>query len=286
MPRIWSDRRWLLCLLLPWALAGCELALPPAPYVSPHDISASYQDPKTQELALAAETGDAAAVKRLMKDEGVNPDIHFSPDGMPLVAWPIYTKNPAGLKAMLENGAEPNAAKAYPIGPGRTPRNDDNAMVWAAKMDDPIYLKLLLDHGGDPNTRNANRETLLFQARIWGDQWQNVQLLVQRGADINLLTRNSPIIWNYSALGGFSRVYWLLQHGADPKAGSLGEPVRYPVIEDIFWHPGNPRDPKWQRLCQQWLLQRGYQRPPMPKHYREMRQNLGFPSEENRIPLS
>lgn len=278
-------RYWLLCLLLPLALAGCHLDIPAAPYVSPYDIAEYYKDPKAQQLALAAERGDAAAVKRLMKDEGVNPDKHFSPGGMPLVAWPIYTKNPAGLKAMLENGADPNVAKPYPVKADEKQTNHGNAMVWAAKMDDPIYLKLLLDHGGDPNTRNANRETLLFQAMIWSDQWQNVQLLVERGADINNLTRNAPIVWNYSARGGFGRVYWLLQHGADPKLGSLGDPIRYPVLEDIFWHPGNPKNPKWQRLCQQWLLQHGYQRPPMPQHYREMRQNLGFPYEESQIPL-
>ncbi len=58
-------------------------------------------------------------------------------------------------------------------------------MIWAAKQEDPIYLKLLLDHGGDPNTRNGNDETMLFQSFIWHNQWKNVQLLVEHGADVN-----------------------------------------------------------------------------------------------------
>ncbi|PZO61894.1 MAG: hypothetical protein DI635_13715, partial [Pseudoxanthomonas suwonensis] len=157
--------------------------------------------------------------------------------------------------------------------------------VWAVRQSDPVYLQLLLDHGGDPDTRNSNGETLFFQARVSGDQWQNIQLLVERGADINALTFTYPIAWNYSSGGGFGRVYWLLQHGADPKAGAHGNPLRYPIIDDIFWHPGGPQVEKWQRLCQQWLLQHGYQRTPMPEHYRKMRLTFGYPHEEKDIPL-
>ncbi|MEA9656509.1 ankyrin repeat domain-containing protein, partial [Xanthomonas campestris pv. raphani] len=55
--------------------------------------------------------------------------------------------------------------------------------------------------------------------------------------------------------------------------------------EAIFWHPGNPKDPQWQRQCQQWLLKRGYERPPLPENYRSMRKAFHFPSEEKEIPL-
>jgi hypothetical protein len=152
-------------------------------------------------------------------------------------------------------------------------------------------LKLLLDHGGDPNTRNSNDESLLFQAYIWHNQWKNVQLLVERGADVNALTQGDSILFNYSSRGGFEQTYWLLQHEADPTVGTfINQPAppalpRHLIVEDIFWHPGNPNDPTWQRRCQQWLLQRGFKRPPMPDDYRTMRKNLGFPYEEKNIPL-
>lgn len=248
-------------------------------------------NPKAQALAVASEFGHVEEIRRLMKDEGVNPDTIFSIEGTPLLAWPVITENPTGLKAMLENGADPNARDPKPY---EVSRNDDgsvstvyyknNAMVWAAKAEDPIYLRLLLEHGGDPNTRNVNNETLLHQAFIWHNQWENVKLLVEHGADVNAKTIIWPIITDYAAGGGFMQTYWLLEHGADPDNDS--ERVeRKTTINAIFWHPGNPKDPTWQRKCQQWLLKHGYERPPLPDYLRDMRKNLGFPYEEQDIPL-
>jgi len=279
--------RRVLLLALTW-LTGCNIA--PAPEdTSQYNLKAIFPDnPKAQQLALAAEHGRVGAIHRLMKDEGFNPDPVFGRDGTPLVAWPIITHNPEGLKAMLDNGADPNAATPYPVETGRTPRNDDNAMVWAAKQEDPIYLKLLLDHGGDPNTRNANRESLLFQAYIWHGQWQNVQLLVEHGADVNAYAGMlGTILSKYTQYADFDRAYWLLEHGADPKADVMSgfNPPRYPGLEEIFWYPSKPVMQAWQRQCQIWLLQHGYQRPPMPEHLRKTRQDFGDPTEERGIPL-
>ena len=263
-----------LCAAL--LLTAC-LQAPPPTSQSFLDLEQSFPgNPKAQALAVAAERGDAREVRRLMKEEGVDPDTVFSPEGLPLLAWPILTGNPAGLEAMLENGADPNVAKPYPLPPDRTPRNNDNAMVWAAKADDPIYLQLLLDHGGDPDTRNVNNETLLLQARLMDNQWENVKLLVERGADVNARSQQRAFVNEYASLGGFMQAHWLLEHGATPDKHT---------IEAIFWRPTELEDPEWQRRCQQWLLQRGYQRPPMPDSYRRMREAFGFPTDEKDIPL-
>ena len=101
-----------LCTAL--MLTAC-LQAPPPTSQSFMDLEQSFPgDPKSQALAVAAERGDAREVRRLMKEEGVDPDTVFSPEGLPLLAWPILTGNPAGLKAMLENGADPNAAVLHP----------------------------------------------------------------------------------------------------------------------------------------------------------------------------
>lgn len=279
---------WLIMCWLLLSLSAC--------WASPSERSKynlnTFSDPKARELALAAEKGRLKSVERLMKDEGVNPDLHFSDEGYPLLFWPIFTESPAGLKAMLDNGADPNAKQL-----SAQQNNErykglyyDNAMVWAAGMEDPIYLTMLLDHGGDPNTRSFNDENLLFQAMIKQDQWQNVQLLVKRGADLNTRAGMlNSITGHYAGGGAFQRVYWLLEHGADPTYDPYPRPAPAPpssaVTEAIFWHPGNPKNPEWQRKCQQWLLKRGYKRMPMPEHYRRQRKTLEMPSEEKDIPL-
>ncbi len=295
--------RMLLPLLL-LGLGGCLFAPPSPAAKSAHTRSLEkwYPDKGAQALAVAAEFGDAAEVRRLMKEQGVNPDKHFSPEGMPLIAWPIFTKNPAGLKAMLENGADPNARDPKPFSRtyqgkplGRYFRN--NAMVWAAKEENSIYLRHLLDHGGDPNTLNSNNETLVFQAFIWQNRWQNVQLLIERGAKINEPNPggiSGPVVELYATRGGFERVYWLLERGADPGLeyyGDLATPpfsshTASPTIEAIFWKPmkaGIGRE--WQAKCQRWVLAKGFSRPSMPKHYREDRETFGYETDESKVPL-
>ena len=165
----------------------------------------NYFDGKNLELAIATEKGDADSIRRLVKDEGVDPDKAFARDaGIPLVAWPLRAKNLDGLRALLENGADPNA-RAYKTVDGRK-LGYNNAMVYAAKMDDPRFLELLLKHGGDPNTRNSANETLLFQAFISGNQWKNVQALIENGANVNESNRgfgdDTVLSW-YTGRGGF-----------------------------------------------------------------------------------
>jgi uncharacterized protein len=273
----------VLALCAALLLTAC-LKLPPATAQSRYgDLNKEFPGhPQAAALALAAEHGDVKEIRRLMKDEGVNPDTVFSKDGMPLVAWPVFTENPAGLKAMLENGADPNARDPKPFAVTKEADGSggayyhDNALVWAAKADDPIYLKLLLDHGGNPDTRNSNNETLLLQAKFLGT-WENIELLVERGADINAQSQQTAFVDEYAGLGSFVRTLWLLEHGA--------KPTQY-TIDNIFWHPGNPKKPESQRQCQQWLLQHGYKRPPvMSKGNRKLRTAYGFPTDEKDIPL-
>ncbi len=284
--------------LLFLTLTGCLQASPAQESKHTRSLERWFPDPGAQALAVAAELGDVAEVRRLMKDQGVDPDKHFSPEGMPLVAWPIYTKNPAGLKAMLENGADPNAAVLHPAQNTERfkGRYENNAMVWAAKEGDTAYLNLLLDKGGNPNTRNSNGETLLFQAYIWQNQWQNVQLLVERGAKVNEPNSggiSGPIIELYAGFAGFSKIYWLLEHGADPGLTYFGDLAEPPfasrpdsyTINSIFWYPVKPGYGEWQQKCQIWLLKNGYKRPPLSDVFREMRIDFGFTTDEKNVPL-
>ncbi len=283
-------------LLLCFGLSGCFIQAPSAGDIpqSSFDAQTQFQG-KALELAIAAEHGQTETIRRLIREEKINPDTIFASEaGIPLIAWPVYTRNSAGLKALLDNGANPNARrpefkiKRYDDGSGGQYFDHENAMVYAAEQADPIYLKLLLEHGGDPNTHNGNDEPLLFVAFLKQNQWQNVKLLVEHGADVNVKSWSGrPIEW-YSGRGGFEQTYWLLQHGADPTVITRGRDSKddyMPAVANIYWHPGNPADIEWQRKCQHWLRDKGIKRPSMPENTRDMRKNLGFPDQEKDIPL-
>lgn len=250
-----------------------------------------YFDGGALRLAIAAENGDVETIQRLINDEKIDPDKTFSNrDGIPLIAWPLRARNIEGLRALLEAGADPNARESKQMN-GELIRFD-NAMVYAAKMDDPRYLELLLKHGGNPNTRNVNNETLLLQAFLSGNQWKNVQVLVENGADVNesnlkSLGDDTVLSW-YTTRGGFDYAYWLLEHGADPaiaKPEGSSQPGRQKMVEDIYWEITTPDNLPWQKKCQQWLADRNIARPPMPEHIRRKREAFKFPSKEEDIPL-
>lgn len=321
--------RWAAALFICLALCACSAPAPASGGNARSSHGAEDQfEGKALQLAIAAEHGQTETIRRLMREDKVDPDAIFAREaGMPLVAWPVYTRNPKGLKALLENGADPNARrpefvdKQYDDGSGGRYYRHENAMVYAAQEENPIYLQLLLDHGGDPNTRNGNNEPLTFVAFIKQNQWQNVKLLIERGAAVNdpSIFPGAPLSW-YASRGGFEQVYWLLQHGADPTKkitgtmsapkdangtplpqkhipekgyawvlyGEDGKPVyveTMPIIEEIYWHPGSPETVEWQRRCQHWLRDKGIPRPPMPEAIREMRKAFKFPYEEKHIPL-
>lgn len=290
----------LLLAVTTSTLSSCRADSGPPQTQSIYPLATWYPDPKAQMLAVAAERGDAEAVRRLMKDEGVDPDKIFSQGaepGRPLLVWPILNNSPAGLKAMLENGADPNAAVLHPAQDDERfkGRHINNAMVFAAKADDPVYLKLLLDHGGDPNTRNSNGETLMYQALIMGEGWEKVKLLVERGADVNTPDAGGgqPIIEEYTDFADFQQVYWLLEHGADPTLQYIGDAAPQPVIhrEDshvinaIFWYPVRSGYSVWQQKCQAWLLKRGFKRPPMWEYLRKMREKFNVTTDPAQVPL-
>lgn len=290
--------QWMRFPLLPF-LAVCTLlanltacwAAPPSESAASRFTAERYFEGKALELAKAVDRDDAAAIQRLIKQEGVDPDTLFTDQAMPMVAWPILNKNLTGLQLLLEAGADPNARRVDAQRTSGQQRN--NAMVLAASEPDSRYLAMLLDHGGDPNTHNSNGEALTYVAYL-RNQWPNVQLLIEHGADINeglydADGYNTVVGW-YSSFGNFDKVHWLLQKQPDvtrtiaTQPGSAN-PTRMPIVDEIYWLPVKPQMVQWQRKCQHWLRDRGIERPPMPRYMKEDRIKLGLPSEEKDIPL-
>ena len=226
------------------------------------------------ELARAAASGDAAAVARLVNEEHADPNA-TSPGGLPLVAWPVLQGNAAGVRALLEHGADPN--RAAPAA--------GTVMTWAAKAEDPAVLQAFLETGGKPDAMDNNGEPLARVAAL-ADRWDNVKLLVERGADVNATAHGQPgtsLLAYYSA-GQFDKAHWLLEHGADPgykleTAPSEDRVGAQPIVENIYWWPVQagrfPQLAQWQQRCQSLLAARGLPAPAEPPHLARLRASQG-----------
>ena len=104
-----------------FCLTAC-FAAPPPP-VQQKFFAESYFQGAALELAQAVDRKDGAAISRLIKQEGLNPDLIFDEHNMPFVAWPVLNENEEGLRLLLEAGANPNARRLYPLrkdSPGAT----------------------------------------------------------------------------------------------------------------------------------------------------------------------
>ena len=262
-----------------FALAACREPANAAP-ASPTDMQGS-KVPQTLDiarhfngpelaLARAAAAGESDTVRRLVREEHADPNA-ISPGGLPLVAWPVLQDNVEGVVALLDNGADANRAAP---GTGHT-------IVWAAKAPDPRLLQAFLDHDGNVDTVNADQEPLTMVAALAG-QWDNVKLLVERGADVNATAHGmagDTLLGHYSA-GQFDKAEWLLEHGADPswrmEQAIDGKRIgAQPIIENIYWWPVQearfPELARAQRRCQDFVAARGHAAPAEPAHLARLR---------------
>lgn len=153
-------------------------------------------------LAQAAAEGRADEVRRLAK-AGANVNAVGTQNMTPLV-WALTARNPQGMRALLEAGADANQR----VGPEK-----QFHPVWlAAGQDQPNQLKVLLEFKGDPNAphKGANYAPLT-RAKTKLD---TVKLLVEAGADINVANPlGSPFVLDAASLAQYDIVMYALQHG-------------------------------------------------------------------------
>lgn len=161
-----------------------------------------FGDTLEARLALAAGQGDVEEVKRLVA-RGANVNATGDKNLTPL-GWALFQKNPAGMRALLEAGADPN----QPVSPKK-----HLYPVWvAAGLDNPELLKVLLEFKGDPNvrTRSAEYSALSRAAR----SLENVRLLVEAGADVNTAdSLGHPFVVDAAALKEYDIVMYMLEKG-------------------------------------------------------------------------
>jgi ankyrin repeat protein len=214
-----------------------------------------FKDAKEVALVEAATGGDAAKVKSVASHGGnVNA---VSSEGPSPLLWAIHADNLAGVRALLEAGADPNLRM--------DPLDGLTALEVVISNGHSEMLRLMLAHGADPNLVPSDRaaERSLLATAAFEGYLENVKLLVQAGAEINFRDEHHQSAVQAAIDGGhYEVVLYLLEHGfntaldqvaADTQTSKVSaerEPDRQKVINWLQAHgvkypsypeTGNPR---------------------------------------------
>ena len=197
-----STTRWRALIALGMMAMMMQAAGCSEVEISGKNAADVFKDPQTLALVNAACDGDIPKIDALVK-QGANVNATGYRDMTPLV-WTMECKNYAGIKKLLELGANPN----YKM------EGDISAMWASAGSSDPHFLPLMLAHGGDPNIKSASGFETALSAAIEQNRMQNVKLLLEHGADVNEhYAGNNTAAMDAAALAKFDIVEMLLRHG-------------------------------------------------------------------------
>jgi hypothetical protein len=192
-------------------LSGCgDVAM------SKLDARDYFSDPQAVALGQAACEGKVEKVAALIADgvpvnaPGHRPTNAAGHRDFTPLAFAVACQSEAGVRALLEAGADPNYR-----------HENDFTTVWvAAGWGNTAILRLLLDHGGDVNAADNSGETVLMRALALGietrdrDAWANYYLLLDRGADINQASGIGETVAGFAAaLGRFDKIAEFLDRG-------------------------------------------------------------------------
>lgn len=120
----------------------------------------------------ACALGDPSALELLDRDASLLNA--YSEDGFPAVGLAVFFRHPDLARALIERGADVNAAAKNPqrVAPVHA----------AATIRDHATMRLLLEHGADPNARQQMGFTPFHSAASRGDI-EMARLLMDYGAD-------------------------------------------------------------------------------------------------------
>lgn len=163
-----------------------------------------FKDPSVRPIADAVAAGDVARIRALAPatDLGARGD-----DGVTLLEWAIWNRQPAALAALLESGADPS----------RPGMDGETVAHMAAMVDDARYLQVLLDHGAPVDIASAGSgRTPVFRAVLHRRDPQFAMLVA---AGVDLARRDSMgngLLHAAANVNDAGRVLELLDAGLDP----------------------------------------------------------------------
>jgi uncharacterized protein len=170
------------------------------------DVRQIFPDPRVASLAEAVADGDAVRVRELAADA----DLTARGDkGVTLLQWALLNRSVAGMKALLDAGADPSQ-------PGI---DGDTVVHLAAMANDPTYLQVLLAHGASPDASNGQTGATPLRAALMAERDEQFRALLAAGADPDRPDRtgNTPL-HVAGQINEPARALDLLKAGADPQA--------------------------------------------------------------------
>lgn len=212
------------------------------------------------ELGRAIAADDTEKIESLIKS-GTDPN-GYGKQGITPLIYAFGAGKKDAMRALLQNGADPNKRNDAPDAPERL--QGESAVTFIAGAPENDYLAILLDHGGDLNAKNGDGEPILIRM-IFMDptNYEGMKMLLDRGADINATKSSGDTLLKILAMfGDFENVYYLLQKGADFR---IKDSAGYGPDFDIYRYEIDPKAfPKayeWQHKCQEFLAARGVKDP-------------------------
>lgn len=173
-----------------------------------------FSDRAQAQFVAAIGRGELDLAQQLL-EEGAKVDVVGS-EGMTALYWAIAKQNLAGFNFLLERSANPSTLTRWIDPNGK--EQWVSVLQLAAMLEDSRYLHALLDAGGDPNQIiNNARHTPIFHALLHR-RFENVALLIERGADINHRSMSSTTpIGEAVNQRAYALALFLLHAGADPQ---------------------------------------------------------------------
>lgn len=162
---------------------------------------------------------------RLLLEHGADPNIEGYENVTPLLPAAGCRGSYDAVKALVAAGADVH----------HRCDDGDNALMWAAYQRHWTHpenpLEALLDAGADPNANNEIGGSVPTTALNWAARegyWINVNILLARGADPNLVDCEGNTALHIAATNGYTRIVEaLLKCGADPTVrDARGETAR------------------------------------------------------------
>lgn len=178
-------------------------------------------------VAQAIYDGKVKELEKLIKEEGVDPNIIDSKGEITFLSYALMMEDLAMMEKLLELGADPDLASPNDL-------KTTTPIAAAAARHNIRMLDLLFKYNVNPNPEIGQ---LPIDEALMGDHGKNtIAYLIAHGADVNLqgYIDGETVIQTALNISKIKYIPYFLDQGADPKLiNGNGRSFAYDVQEDI-----------------------------------------------------